>query len=192
MNRPDLRSPRLRLGAMVLAALALVGCGGSSSGNSTSDTRATDSTQVLPVTEDPISNPATAQTLSIDSVLVENNVDPATGQDAPDHLEIALTNTGSTELSGFEVYYTFTDPTDDVSESYYLALPTDFTIPPGETRVAHFDGTGAPDHFPDNQFSLYHTSLNAMEVTVEVSADGVAVQTMTVQKDPGGDENPDE
>ena len=102
----------------------------------------------------------------IDSVLVENNVDPATGQDAADHLEIALTNSGTTELTGFEVFYTFTDPTDDLTESYYLALPTDFTIPPAGSRVVHFDDTGAVDHFPENTFSLYHTSVNAHDVEV--------------------------
>ncbi len=52
---------------------------------------------VLPVTSNPINNPATAQGLKIDSVLVENNVD-ASGNAVDDHLEIALANTGSTEL----------------------------------------------------------------------------------------------
>lgn len=191
------RTRILRAATLALAAaLTLAACGGSSSNDGASATTGqpgdSAAAQVLPVTDNPIANDATAQTLVIDSVLVENNVDPATGGDAADHLEIALTNTGTTELSGFEVFYTFTDPTDDLTESYYLALPTDFTIPAGDSRVVHFDDTGAPDHFPENAYSLYHTSLNAMEVTVEVSAEGAAVQTATVQKDPGGDENPDE
>jgi len=189
-------TPILRFGAVALAlaaGLSLAACGGSS-GSSTAATTAVSpaGTQVLPVTADPIVNPATAPGLVIDSVLVENNVDPATGSDAADHLEIALTNTGTVELSGLEVFYTFTDPTDDLTESYYLALPTDFTIPAGSGRVVHFDGTGAPDHFTDNAYSLYHTSVNALDVEVVVSADGVAIQTLTVQKDPGGAENPDE
>ena len=60
------------------------------------------------------------------------------------------------------------------------------------TRIAHFDNTGATDHFPVNKFSLYSTSKNAMDVTVIVSAEGAAVQTATVKKDAGGAENPDE
>ncbi len=146
--------------------------------------------QILPVASDPISNTATEQTLTIDSVLVENNVDAA-GKAADDHLEITLTNTGATELGGFEIYSTFTDTTDGISESYYTELPGTFTIPAGGTRVAHFDNTGEPDHFPVNEFSLYKTSANAQDVTVEVSANGAAVQTATIMKDPGGAETAD-
>lgn len=63
-----------------------------------------------------------------------------------------------------------------------------FSVTPGASRVIHFDDSGAPDHFPDNPYSLYHTSLNGLDVTVEVSAQGTIPQTATVQKDPGGDE----
>ena len=42
-----------------------------------------------------------------------------------------------------------------------------------------------------NKFSLYYTSINQLEVKVEVSAQGAAVQTITVQKDAGGAEVPD-
>jgi hypothetical protein len=145
---------------------------------------------ILPVTSNPITNTATAQDLRIDSVLVENNVD-ASGAGVADHLEIAVTNTGSTELSGFEVYYTFTDPTAGTSDSYYTKLPDTFTIPAGGSRIIHFDNTGQPDHFPVNEFSIYATSLNALDVTVEVSAQGAAPQTATVQKDAGGEETSD-
>jgi hypothetical protein len=57
--------------------------------------------------------------------------------------------------------------------------------------VAHFDNTGATDHFPVNKYSLYATSVNALDVEVIVSADGAAVQTATIQKDAGGAETPD-
>jgi hypothetical protein len=178
----------VRLAAAVLAAgLALAACGGSGSKSSTAD-----GPQVLPATENPIRNDSTVQALKIDSVLVENNVNPATGKDAPDHLEIALRNTGTTTLSGFEVYTTFADPTEKASESYYTKLADSFTIAPGGTRVVHFDATGAPDHYPVNKFSLYSTSKNALDVTVVVSAANAAVQTATTQKDAGGAENPDE
>jgi len=145
---------------------------------------------VLPVAANPIRNTSTVQALKIDSVLVENNVD-STGKAASDHLEIALTNTGTTELTAFEVFYTFTDPTTNVTESYYAKLPADFTIPAGGQRTAHFDNTSAPDHFPVNEFSLYYTDTNALDVTVTVSATDTATQTTTLQKDAGGPETAD-
>jgi len=195
--------------AVALASIALVGVAGAAGCSSTSDASGAASTtstavasgapvsssgsdQVLPVNANPISNSSTAPTLKITSVLVENNVDPSTGKAAEDHLEITLTNTGSVELSGFEVYTTYTDPTDKISESYYTALPSTFTIAPGATRVAHFDATGAPDHFPVNKFSLYSSATNALDVEVVVSATGAAVQTTTLKKDAGGAENPSE
>lgn len=143
---------------------------------------------VLPVTSNPITNTSTAETLHIDSVLVENNVDPTTGAAADDHLEISVVNAGPSSLTGFEIYYTITDLTSGDSESYYTALPPTFSVDPGSNRTIHFDRSGAPDHFADNPYSLYHSSTSGLEVTVEVSADGAAAQTATVQKDPGGDE----
>ena len=145
---------------------------------------------VLPVADNPITNTSTVQALKIDSVLVENNVD-SSGSPASDHLEIALTNNGTTELTAFEVFYTFTDPTTSVTENYYAKLPSDFTIPAGGQRTAHFDNTGAPDHFPVNEFSLYYTDKNALDVSVIVSAKGAAIQTITLHKDPGGAEAAD-
>lgn len=188
--------------ALTVAGLALTGCSSSPTSTatptkSTSDAGgtptsvATADSQILPVQSNPIKNDATAQTLKIDSVLVENNVNPSDGSAADDHLEIALSNTGSKTLDGFEIFYTFTDPTANTSESYYAKLPPSFTIPAGETRVAHFDNTGEPDHFPTNKYSLYATSKNGLDVTVTVSATGAAVQTTTVKKDPGGDEQAD-
>ena len=144
--------------------------------------------QVFPVKTDPINNTATAQTLKITNFLVENNVDPATKKIAPDHVEIALKNTGSKSLSGFEVYYTFTDATTKATESYYKKLPASFSIPAGGSRTIHFDNTGQPDHFPVNKFSLYNTSKNALTVSVKVSATGAAPQTSTVKKAAGGAE----
>ncbi len=210
----DRRSVTLRLGSVLaVAGLALAGCGGSSSKGTATATPASTSTpadagatgstaaggtgvadtsQVLPVTDNPITNASTVEALTIDSILVENNVDPATGADAGDHLEIALSNTGSAELSAFEVYYTFADPTASISESYYAQLPDSFTIPAGGTRVAHFDDTDAADHFPVNKFSLYYTSTNALDISVTVSASDAAVQTATVVKDVGGAEVPGE
>lgn len=186
--------------AAAVAAVAVAGCT-STTPAGTADTGATSSAvgggaaaggQVLPVTRNPITNTSTAPTLSIDSVLVENNVDPVTGGTAPDHLEVALTNTGAAPLSGFEVYYTFTDPTATASESCYTKLPDTFSIPAGGSRVVNFDDTGATDHFAVNKFSLYYVSKNALDVTVQVSATDAAVQETTLKKDAGGAENPGE
>lgn len=210
------RTHRQRISAGMLAAALTVGgggvlaaCGGSttaattptttastdaSSGDTTADAAqaAASSTaaQVLPVDTNPITNTATTQAFTIDSVLVENNED-GNGNAVDDHLEITITNTSNTDLGGFEVFYTYDDPTDGITESYYSLLPTDFTIAGGATRVIHYDNTGAPDHFAVNAFSLYYTDVNALDVTVEVSATGAAPQTATVQKDAGGAEVPD-
>ncbi|MGD9795913.1 MAG: hypothetical protein AB7V43_20805 [Acidimicrobiia bacterium] len=145
---------------------------------------------VLPVKTNPISNASTAKTLTIDSVLVENNVG-ASGKVTDDHLEIAMTNTGKVDLTNVEIYYTFTDPATKATESYYTKLPASFTIAAGKQRVAHFDDTGATDHFPVSKFSLYYTDTNALDVTVTVSASGAAVQTASVKKDAGGPETAD-
>jgi hypothetical protein len=145
---------------------------------------------VLPVTSNPIVNAATAQTLKIDSILVENNVDAA-GKTASDHLEIALRNTGTTPLTDVEIYYTFSNPVSGATESYFTKLPAEFSIPGGGTRVAHFDNTGASDHFPVSKFSLYYVDTSALDVRVVVSAGGAAVQRLNLKKDAGGPEAAD-
>jgi hypothetical protein len=146
---------------------------------------------VLPVASNPITNTSTTPGLIIEEVLVENNVNPATGKDAADHLEIVLRNESDQEMTGFEVYYEITDLTTEAKEGYHSKLEG-FTIPSGGERVVHFDDTGEPDHYPDNEFSLYHLSMNELQVDVTVSAAGFAPQTASVKKDAGGDENPDE
>ena len=200
---PRTRSARCAAAVALAGAIALGACGSSnsstgsttaapgSSGAVTTTTRGSGSGgPVLPVTDNPITNTATAQVLSIDSVLVENNVDAA-GQPVDDHLEITLSSSGTSDLADVEVFYTFTDPTAGSTEHYYAKLPSSFSVPAGGTRVVHFDDTGAVDHFPVNKYSLYATSLNALDLEVIVSATGAAVQTTTVQKDAGGAETPD-
>ena len=191
-HHPKRLRAALLTAALLAGGSALAACGGSTSTSApTTQTAATPTGgPVLPVADNPISNASTVQALKIDSVLVENNVDSA-GKAANDHLEIALTNTGTTELTAFEIFYTFTDPTTNVTENYYAKLPADFTIPAGGQRTAHFDNTGAPDHFPVNEFSLYYTDTNALDVSVTVSATDAAIQTTTLQKDAGGAEAAD-
>ena len=67
------------------------------------------------------------------------NIEDDEGNAVADHLEVTLTNTGATDLDGFEVYYTISDPTMGEAESYYAELPADFTIAPGARHVAHFE-----------------------------------------------------
>lgn len=174
---------------LATVGLVIAGCGGPSSGPTASPPKST--AQVLPVQANPIHNAATAPGLRIASVLVENNVDPATKKAAADHLEIKLQNTGTTPLSGIEVYYEFTDAKTADHEGYDAKLGS-LSIAPGATQTVHFDGTGATDHYADNLYSLYNTSKNALDVKVTVSAQGAAVQTKSVKKDAGGAENPGE
>jgi hypothetical protein len=189
----------LTLSASALA-LALAACGGSTATKpavtkppaTSSATAAPAGTgQVLPVKENPIKNTSTTKALVVGKILVEDNADPVTKKTVGDHLEIPLSNTGTTALGGFEIFYTFTDTKTNESESYYAKLPDSFTIAPGASRVAHFDKTGAPDHFPVNAFSLYATSKNALNVSVVVSAAGAAPETASVKKDAGGSEQAD-
>jgi len=178
------------IGGITVAGLALTACSGGGSENAAR--AAEGSSQVLPVRANPIANNATAPGLEITSVLVENNQDPATKKDAEDHLEVALRNSSTQALSGFEVYYTITDTKTSETEGYYTNLGPEFTIPAGASRTVHFDQTGKVDHFPDNEFSIYNSSKNALDVKVQVSAKGVAVADSSVKKDAGGAENPDE
>ena len=187
--------------SLIAGVSTLAACGASSTPASGSDpagnsspvgnsTPVGNSSVVLPVTTNPITNSSTIQALKIESVLVENNLD-STGKAASDHLEIALVNTGQTELKVFEIFYTFTDQTTNITESYYTKLPESFTIPAGGKRIVHFDNTGALDHFPVSEFSLYYTDTNVLQVAVTVSAIDSAVQTTSIQKDAGGPEAAD-
>ena len=184
----------LAVGTAAIALAALAACSGSTTAandtTSTGGPASAGSSAVLPVDANPIKNDSNTQALAIDQVLVENNEDDS-GNAVDDHLEIALTNTGANDLDGFEIYYTISDPTTGDTENYYTELPADFAIAPGAQRIVHFDNTGEPDHFAVNQYSLYYTDTNALDVTVVVSAPGSAVATSTVQKDAGGEEEAD-
>jgi len=181
----------LPLAAIGLAVALASGCGGGGSNATTGSPAATTSSaagaQVLPVAKNPISNASQAPGLTISKALVENNVSPQTGKGVPDHLEIALKNTTAKPLAQIGVYFKITDPAKKVSEGYYTKLDG-FTIEPGATRVAHFDNTGAKDHFPVNNYSLYYTDKNALVVDVTASAPDFKPATFTVKKDAGGAE----
>src|SRR3990172_2272925 len=114
----NVKNGRIRrlLAGLLVGSSVLAACGTSTSAApATPTTSAATATTAgsasgsvgLPVTDNPITTSSTVEALKIDSVLVENNIDAA-GKDTSDHLEIALTNTGSHEISGFDGFYTFT------------------------------------------------------------------------------------
>ena len=181
--------------AVVAATALAAGCGGSDSsstaaapaGSAAATTTTGGASAVLPVPDNPIDHKSTASGLEISKVLVENNVSPDTGKAVDDHLEIDLKNSSSKPLDQFEAYYTFTDVGNGTTEGYYSKLDG-LTIEPGASAVVNFDNTGAPGHYPENEFSLYHTAKNALDVEVTVSSPDVKPATATVQKDAAGAE----
>jgi hypothetical protein len=128
-------------------------------------------------------------TYHLGEILVENNVDPATGKGAPDHLEIQVLNDGTTDLSGLTVYHTIIDADSGATESY--VYHPDIVVPAaGEARI-NVDEGAAPGHVRANPNSIYVTSLAGKHVTVSVQADGFTVVQGSVDKDPGGAETAD-
>lgn len=140
----------------------------------------------------PTTQPATTELndFTISEVLVENNVNPATGKDAPDHLEIILKSTGKADITNFSLYYTITDLVTKATQSYTMPL-SGFALKLGETKSVHVDTSGTAGHFRANPNSLYYQSQNEMRVDVSISAPGHKTQTGTVKKDAGGAEEAD-
>lgn len=138
---------------------------------------------------DPTIAEGAAATYRLGEILVENNVDPATHKDAPDHLEIQVLNDGATDLSGMAVYYSITDADSGATESYIYHPQV--TVPAGGEARIHIDDGTVPGHLRANPNSLYVTSLAGKHVTVSVQADGFAAVQGTVEKDPGGAETAD-
>lgn len=136
--------------------------------------------------ENQIVNDRTAQGFTIDKVQVENNVD-SHGKDTSDHLEMLVTNTTDSALTGFEVYYSITDLVTDEVEAYYAELPG-FSLAAGQSKPLHFDNSGADGHFRVNPHSLYATSKNEMMFDIVLHAAGFAVESAQVKKDAGGEE----
>lgn len=191
MNIRTLNRKAAALLAAGLATAVVAGCGGGSNSPTNGAAPAagapTSGQQVLPIAKNPIANTATAPGLTITKALVENNVSPTTGKAVDDHLEVALKNTSTKPLDQVEIYYKITDPAKNVSEGYHTKL-AGFTIDPGATRVAHFDTTGEPDHFPVNKYSLYYTDKNELVVDITAGAKDVKPATFSVKKDAGGAE----
>ena len=199
MNRPHVpKSARARLAVMGIAALVvltpLAACSATpaTSAAAPSSTAASGSSggQVVPVDTNPIVNTSTNAVLQISYAALEDNVDPATGNAIDDQLELTLKNTGSSALTGVETFYTFTDATTGATESYYQALDS-VSVPPGGETTVFFDGGTGAGHFPENQFSLYRSSVNQVDVEVQVSADGAQIATASAVKGAGTGEKKD-
>lgn len=168
-----------------LTVLALAGCQAiSPAPASSSATSGSPTTAVLPVKSDPIVNTSTAPGLTIVSAAAEDNVDPITNAAIDDRLQVTVRNDTTNELSTFEIYYVMKDVTTGRSEAYYQAL-TWFTLAAGATSTLSFDGESDPGHFPENTFSLYRSSKNQVDFTIEVSAAGVQVASATATKGSG-------
>ena len=145
---------------------------------------------VLPVASNPIVNTATAPTLAITYAAVEDNVDPATGKAIDDRLQLTLKNSGSTPLSGVEVYYEMTDVVTGAKEGYYQKLDG-LSIPAGQDATVYFDNTTDPGHYPENQFSIYRSSTNEVDFAIQASAPGAKIATATAVKATGTGEKVD-
>lgn len=173
--------------ATLSGALLLAGCGSSPSPLTFTSAPAS---VVLPVPSDPIVNTATAPTLSITYAAAENNIDQATGATIADRLEMTLKNTGTTPLTGFEVYYTMTDARTGKKESYYQKL-TDLILAAGQASTVYFDNKTDPRHYPENSYSIYRTSTNQVDFAIQASATGAKIATATATKSPGTGEKVD-
>jgi hypothetical protein len=132
----------------------------------------------------PITETSTTPGFTIDRILVEDNPNPNGAGDAPDHLELLLTNTSGADLSDFVIYYTITDETTGVVQSYYRTIP-DFILAVAETTTLHFDNSGEAGHYSVNPNSLYYTSINQRIFEVTLHTAGFAPVTVSVIKDAG-------
>lgn len=173
MNRS---SVTLATAGVVLIAAVLTGCQAAGSSASAPSAGASSGASagtgsVLPVAGNPISNTSTTPGLSIVSAAVEDNVDPSTKKAIDDRLQITLANATAAPLTNVEIYYEMTDTTTKQSEGYYSPL-TGITIPANGESTVYFDNETAPGHFPENTFSLYRSSANQVDFTIEASADG--------------------
>ena len=139
---------------------------------------------------DPIKMDGAATPFTIKQALVENNYDPATKRIAPDHLELQVVNTGTTDLGNFSIYYTVKDLATGTTEGYFRKLDG-FSVPAGKDARVHFDDSGLAGHFRANPNGIYYKSADAKLFTVVLKADGFKPFTLQIKKDKGGAETAD-
>ncbi len=127
---------------------------------------------------------------AIKEALVENNYDNASKKDATDHLELLVSNSGSTDLTGFSIYYTMKDADSGKVEGTFRKLDG-FSVPAGGEARIHFDDGTMAKHFRANPNSIYITSQAAKTFSVVLKAEGFAPVTVDIAKDKGGAEAAD-
>ncbi|TFC10414.1 hypothetical protein E3O19_15550 [Cryobacterium algoritolerans] len=170
-----------------LAVAGLAGCQAATPAPSSSHAPAgagTSTAAVLPVNSNPIVNASTTSGLTIVSAAVEDNVDSTTHAAIKDRLQVTVRNDTSTELTSLEIYYVMTDVTTKHKEAYYQAL-TGMTLASKSETTISFDSESGPGHYPENAFSIYRSSKNQVDFTVEVSAAGVQIAHATATKGSG-------
>jgi hypothetical protein len=138
----------------------------------------------------PIDMTGAAAPFAIKEALVENNYDYAAKKDATDHLELLVTNSGSTDLTGFSIYYSMKDADTGKVEGTFRKLDG-FTVPAGGEARIHFDDGTVAGHFRANPNSIYITSQAAKTISVVLKADGFAPVSVDIAKDKGGAEAAD-
>ena len=138
----------------------------------------------------PIDATGPAAPFAIKEALVEDNFDYAAKKDATDHLELLVTNPGTTPLTGFSIYYSITDADSGKVEGT-LRMLDGFSVPAGgEARVHLDDGTMA-GHFRANPNGIYTSSQAAKTFDVTLKAGGFAPAMVQIAKDKGGAEAAD-
>ena len=148
------------------------------------------SVQVLPVSNNPIQNTSSQPGIAITNVQVENNTDPVTGSPVNDRLQFAVQNSSSQTAQNLSVYYTLTDVKSKQSESYYQKL-TGLSVAPGQSTNIFLDNGTGTGHYPENKYSIYHTSTNPLSISLEVSAQNFKPVSTLVQKGAGTGDNKD-
>ncbi|MCI4660067.1 hypothetical protein [Cryobacterium zhongshanensis] len=182
--------PLIVIGALLVAGLIAWQVSTATPPTATSPVQASGSSAVLPVTSNPIVNTSTTVGLTIVGAAVQDNIDPITKAAINDRLQLTLKNTGPTNLTGFEAFYTMTDATTKTSESYYQKLDG-IQLDPGKETTVYFDNQSGPGHYPENAFSLYRSSKDKIDFAIQISAPGVKIATATAIKDAGTGEKSD-
>lgn len=137
----------------------------------------------------PIQQGGAPASFHIGELLVENNVDPITHKDAPDHLEIQVINDADRPLSGVTLYYTLTDVNTGAKEAY-VAHPNLAVPAHGDARL-HIDDSGVAGHVRANPNSIYATTQSAKTLSVTLQLPGETAVEQTIKKDAGGAEQAD-
>ena len=146
--------------------------------------------------DNPIPQAGRPATIRIVSAKVEDNFDPQTKKDVPDHLEIAIENTGKADQKGLNVYYAFAEVGGTVKEGTFRALKG-FMLKAGATVTLHFDVGGSVDfsaaveRFRINPNSALYRSKPAKLIDIQIALDGEAPASIAIKKDVGGAEAAD-